>query len=124
MLGGKVRVAEWNEGQEPMLQVEKRGRFITNMGFANFVTAAVESDDPRIKGTCMVILEETDPGTVRPRHAHAQAGAPAFLHQRSDSQPESAGQPHHRRVQPSRTASSCRATATARSSRPSSAARA
>jgi alkylation response protein AidB-like acyl-CoA dehydrogenase len=63
MLGGKVRVAEWNEGGEPMLQVEKRGRFITNMGFANFVTAAVESDDPRLKGTCMVILEETDPGT-------------------------------------------------------------
>ncbi len=63
MLGGKVRIAEWSEGQEPMLQVEKRGRFITNMGFANFVTAAVESDDPRIKGTCMVILEETDPGT-------------------------------------------------------------
>ncbi len=63
MLGGKVRVAEWPEGGEPMLQVDKRGRFITNMGFANFVTAAVESDDPRIKGTCMVILEETDPGT-------------------------------------------------------------
>ena len=62
MLGGKVRVAEWKEGEEPMLQVDKRGRFITNMGFANFVTAAVESDDPRIKGTCMVILEETDPG--------------------------------------------------------------
>ena len=57
-----MRVAEWNDGEEPMLQVEKRGRFITNMGFANFVTAAVESDDPRIKGTCMVILEETDPG--------------------------------------------------------------
>jgi alkylation response protein AidB-like acyl-CoA dehydrogenase len=63
MLGGKVKVAEWNDGQEPVLQVEKRGRFITNMGFANFVTAAVDSDDPRIKGTCMVILEETDPGT-------------------------------------------------------------
>jgi alkylation response protein AidB-like acyl-CoA dehydrogenase len=62
LLGGKVRVAEWKEGEEPMLQVEKRGRFITNMGFANFVTAAVESDDPRLKGTCMVILEETDPG--------------------------------------------------------------
>jgi len=62
MLGGKVRVAEWNEGQEPLLQVEKRGRFITNMGFANFVTAAVESDDPRLKGTCMVVLEATDPG--------------------------------------------------------------
>ena len=62
MLGGKVRVAEWKDGEEPILQVDKRGRFITNMGFANFVTAAVESDDPRIKGTCMVILEETDPG--------------------------------------------------------------
>ncbi len=62
MLGGKVRVDEWPEGGEPMLQVDKRGRFITNMGFANFVTAAVESDDPRIKGTCMVILEEGDPG--------------------------------------------------------------
>jgi alkylation response protein AidB-like acyl-CoA dehydrogenase len=63
MLGGKVKVAEWNPGEEPVLQVEKRGRFITSMGFANFVTAAVDSDDPRIKGTCMVILEETDPGT-------------------------------------------------------------
>lgn len=62
MLGGKVRVAEWQEGGEPLLQVDKRGRFITNMGFANFVTAAVESGDPRIKGTCMVILEEGDPG--------------------------------------------------------------
>ncbi len=63
VLGGKVRIAKWEEGEEPVLQVEKRGRFITNMDFANFVTAAVESDDPRIKGTLMVILEETDPGT-------------------------------------------------------------
>jgi alkylation response protein AidB-like acyl-CoA dehydrogenase len=63
MLAGKVRVAEWKEGQEPVLQVDKRGRFITNMGYANVVTAAVDSDDPRIKGSCMIILEETDPGT-------------------------------------------------------------
>src|SRR5512137_2584673 len=63
MMCGKVRVAEWKEGQEPMLQVDKRGRFITNMGYANVVTAAVESDDPRLKGSCMIILEETDPGT-------------------------------------------------------------
>ena len=63
LLGGKVRVAEWTEGATPVLQVDKRGRFITNMAFANFVTAAVESADDRIKGTCMVILEETDPGT-------------------------------------------------------------
>src|SRR5512135_3721820 len=63
MLAGKVRVAEWKDGGEPLLQVDKRGRFITNMGFANVVTAAVESDDPRLKGSCMVILEENDPGS-------------------------------------------------------------
>ena len=62
MLNGKVSVADWQEGQEPILQVDKRGRFITNMGFANFVTAAVESADERIKSSCMVILEEGDPG--------------------------------------------------------------
>ncbi len=62
MLAGKVRVAEWKDGQEPLLQVDKRGRFITNMGFANVVTAAVESDDQKLKGSCMVILEEGDPG--------------------------------------------------------------
>jgi alkylation response protein AidB-like acyl-CoA dehydrogenase len=61
LLNGKVRVESW-DGGEPMLRVEKRGRFITNMGFANFVTAAVDSDDERIKGSCMIVLEETDPG--------------------------------------------------------------
>jgi hypothetical protein len=62
MLGGKVRIAEWPEGGEPVLELTKRGRFVTNMAFANFVTAAVDSADPRIQGSCMVILEETDPG--------------------------------------------------------------
>jgi alkylation response protein AidB-like acyl-CoA dehydrogenase len=62
MLSGKIRVAEWKEGQEPMIQVEKRGRFITNMGYANFVTASVDTDDPRIKSSCMIILEEGDQG--------------------------------------------------------------
>ena len=61
-LGGRVRVAEWPEKGEPILHVEKRGRFITNMDMANYVTVAVDSDDPRIKGSCMVIIEETDPG--------------------------------------------------------------
>jgi alkylation response protein AidB-like acyl-CoA dehydrogenase len=63
LLGGKVRIARWEDGKEPLLQVDKRGRFITNMGFASFVTAAVDSADDRIKGSCMIILEETDPGT-------------------------------------------------------------
>src|SRR5512137_120144 len=63
LLGGKARVATWEEGQEPILQVDKRGRFITNMGFANFVTAAVDTADARIKSSCMIILEQTDPGS-------------------------------------------------------------
>jgi alkylation response protein AidB-like acyl-CoA dehydrogenase len=62
MLGGKARIVEWKEGQEPVLEVDKRGRFITNMGFANVVTAAVDSDDKQIKGSFMVILEDQDPG--------------------------------------------------------------
>ncbi len=63
LLAGKVRIAEWRDGQEPLLQVDKRARFITNMGFANFTTVAVDTDDSRIKSSCMIILEETDPGT-------------------------------------------------------------
>ncbi len=62
ILSGKMKIVEWEDGKEPILHVEKRGRFITNMGFANFVTAAVDSDDDRIKGSTMVILEEGDPG--------------------------------------------------------------
>lgn len=62
LLGGKARVADWPEGGEPVLQIDKRGRFITGMDFANVVTAAVDSADPRIKGSCVVILEKGDPG--------------------------------------------------------------
>ncbi len=85
MLDGKISIAEWKDGQEPMLQVEKRGRFITNIGFANFVTAAVDSNDPRIKGSCMVILEENDPGvfdrgtpTKKLVHQLSSTGDPIF----------------------------------------------
>ena len=63
MLSGKLRVAEWKNGKEPLLQIDKRGRFITGIAFANFVTAAVNSDDERIKGSCVVILEDGDKGT-------------------------------------------------------------
>jgi alkylation response protein AidB-like acyl-CoA dehydrogenase len=85
MLSGKMRVAEWKEGEEPWIQVDKRGRFITNIAFANFVTAAVTSDDPRIKGSCMVILEETDEGifdhgtpTKKLVHQLSSTGDPIF----------------------------------------------
>ncbi len=63
LLGGKARIVEWREGEAPILQVDKRGRFITNMAFADFVAAAVDSADPRLKGSFMVILEADDPGT-------------------------------------------------------------
>jgi len=63
VLAGRVRVAEWGDGKEPILHVDKRGRFITNMAFANFVCAAVDSGDERVKGSCMIVLHEDDEGT-------------------------------------------------------------
>jgi len=85
MLSGKVSVAEWKDGEEPWLQVDKRGRFITNIAFANFVTAAVNSCDPRIKGSCMVIMEEGDEGmfdrgtpTKKLVHQLSSTGDPIF----------------------------------------------
>jgi alkylation response protein AidB-like acyl-CoA dehydrogenase len=61
-LVGKIRIAEWEEGKEPIIQVDKRGRFITGMDFANFATCAVDTDDPRIKSSCIIIVEDTDEG--------------------------------------------------------------
>jgi alkylation response protein AidB-like acyl-CoA dehydrogenase len=85
MLNGKLRIVEWRPGEEPTLQVEKRGRFITNIGFADFVTAAVDSDDERIKGSCLVILEEGDSGvfdrgtpTKKMVHQLSSTGDPIF----------------------------------------------
>ena len=85
MLGGRMRIAEWNDGEEPWLQIDKRGRFITNIASANFVTAAVSSDDPRIKGSCVVILEDTDEGvfdhgtaTKKLVHQLSSTGDPIF----------------------------------------------
>lgn len=85
LLGGKLRVAEWQEGEEPMLHVDKRGRFITGMDFANVVTAAVDSGDPRIKGSCVIIIEQSDPGlwdvgahTLKMVHQLSSTSDPVF----------------------------------------------
>src|SRR5579863_9066165 len=85
MPSGRMSIAEWKDGEEPLLQVDKRGRFITNIAFANFVTAAVNSDDPRIKGSCVVILEEGDEGifdrgtaTKKMVHQLSSTGDPIF----------------------------------------------
>jgi alkylation response protein AidB-like acyl-CoA dehydrogenase len=65
--------------------VDKRGRFITNIAFANFVTAAVNSSDPRIKGSCVVIMEDGDEGsfdrgtpTKKLVHQLSSTGDPIF----------------------------------------------
>src|SRR5579862_9886318 len=85
MLSGRMSVAEWNADGEPTLQIDKRGRFITGIAFANFVTAAVTSEDPRIKGSCVIILEEGDPGnfdrgtpTKKLVHQLSSTGDPIF----------------------------------------------
>jgi alkylation response protein AidB-like acyl-CoA dehydrogenase len=85
MLSGRVSIADWKPGEEPMLQVDKRGRFITNIAFANFVTAAVLSEDPRIKGSCVIILEDGDEGsfdrgtpTKKLVHQLSSTGDPIF----------------------------------------------
>ncbi|MGC9224079.1 MAG: acyl-CoA dehydrogenase family protein [Terracidiphilus sp.] len=85
MLSGKLRIVEWKDGEEPILEVDKRGRFITGIAFANFVTAAVNTCDPRIKGSCVIILEETDPGafdrgtaTKKLVHQLSSTGDPVF----------------------------------------------
>ena len=62
VLCGRVSIAEWQDGEEPMIRVEKRGRFITNIAIADYVTVAANSGDERIKGSCMIIVEATDPG--------------------------------------------------------------
>jgi len=62
VLCGRVSIAEWKDGEEPMIRVEKRGRFITNIAICDYVTVAANSGDDRIKGSCMIIVEVTDPG--------------------------------------------------------------
>jgi alkylation response protein AidB-like acyl-CoA dehydrogenase len=85
MLSGKMRVVDWKEGEEPTLEIDKRGRFITGIAFADFVTAAVISDDERIKGSCVVILEKDDQGiydrgtpTKKLVHQLSSTGDPIF----------------------------------------------
>ena len=63
VLCGRVSIAKWKEGEEPMIRVEKRGRFITNIAICDYITVAANSGDDRIKGSCMIIVEATDPGT-------------------------------------------------------------
>jgi hypothetical protein len=62
LVDGRIGIAEWRRGEQPVLEVEKRGRFTSHMDFADFVIAAVDSHDARIRGSCLVILEPEDAG--------------------------------------------------------------
>ncbi len=61
-LTGSYRVADWLPGNEPILEIHKRGRFISHMDFADFVVAAVQGCGDRARGSCLVILEPGDAG--------------------------------------------------------------
>ena len=61
-LSGSFDVADWVSGEEPILQIRKRGRFISHMDFAEFAVVAVQAGGSRVRGSCLVILEPKDAG--------------------------------------------------------------
>jgi hypothetical protein len=62
LVDGRIGIAEWKPGEQPVLEVEKRGRFTSHMDFADFAVVAVDSRDARLRGSCLVILEPGDAG--------------------------------------------------------------
>jgi hypothetical protein len=60
-LAGRMTLAGTNADGEPLLEIHKRGRFISHMDFAEFVVVAVEGRDG-VRGSGLVILEPGDAG--------------------------------------------------------------
>ncbi|MGA3161366.1 MAG: acyl-CoA dehydrogenase family protein [Terracidiphilus sp.] len=61
-LSGRMCLAGANGNGEPLLEIHKRGRFISHMDFAEFVVAAVDGDGTGVRGSALVILEPGDAG--------------------------------------------------------------
>jgi hypothetical protein len=61
-LAGRMVLAGAGADGEPLLEIQKRGRFISHMDFADFVVAAVEGDGEGVRGSGLVILEPDDEG--------------------------------------------------------------
>lgn len=61
-LSGRMCLAGANGDGEPLLEIHKRGRFISHMDFAEFVVAAVQGDGIGVRGSALVILEPGDVG--------------------------------------------------------------
>jgi len=61
-LSGRMYLAGGDADGEALLEIHKRGRFISHMDFAEFVVAAVEGDGKGVCGSGLVILEPGDAG--------------------------------------------------------------
>jgi hypothetical protein len=61
-LAGSMSIAGASTDGELLLEIHKRGRFISHMDFAQFVVAAVEGDGKVVHGSGLVILEPEDEG--------------------------------------------------------------
>jgi hypothetical protein len=61
-LSGRMFQAGDAASGQPLLKIEKRGRFTSHMDFADFVVAAVEGDGGGVLGSGLVILEPEDTG--------------------------------------------------------------
>ncbi|HME58569.1 MAG TPA: acyl-CoA dehydrogenase family protein [Terracidiphilus sp.] len=61
-LSGRMCLAGTNGDGEPLIEINKRGRFISHMDFAEFVVAAVQGDGIGVRGSALVILEPGDAG--------------------------------------------------------------
>ena len=61
-LSGRMSLAGAGADGEALLEIHKRGRFISHMDFAEFVVAAVEGDGKGVRGSGLVILEPGDAG--------------------------------------------------------------
>ena len=61
-LTGRIHVVDGLQKSEPVLEIHKRGRFISHMDFADFVVVAVQGSGNSVWGSCLVILEPGDTG--------------------------------------------------------------
>jgi hypothetical protein len=84
-LTGRMSLAGVAEDGEPLIEVCKRGRFISHMDFAQFVLVAVDGDGHGVRGSGLVILEPGDSGTFergaavrKLGHRFASTTDPAF----------------------------------------------
>jgi hypothetical protein len=84
-LSGRMVQAGAGANGEPLLEIHKRGRFISHMDFAEFVVSAVEGDGSGVRGSGLVILEPGDAGEFergspvrKLGHRYASTTNPAF----------------------------------------------